>query len=130
MRQKDRRQRIGSEDHETPPDVSREEQVGRFSSGQETLPETSGHTRRGSFGDGQTTNVLVDHGFPGMGFRTAFARRREVTSRASEQGLLEAANRSVFHHRGFTLTWDTSTGDLWLTPTSNPEGWWYEEDAG
>jgi hypothetical protein len=64
-----------------------------------------------------------------MGFRAAFARRKEVTTRASEQGLIEAANRAVFHHRGYTLTWDTETGDLWLTPTSDPAGWSYEEDA-
>jgi hypothetical protein len=64
-----------------------------------------------------------------MGFRTAFARRKEVKSRASELGLIERANREVFHDRGFTLTWDTETGDLWLTPTEHPEGWWYEEDV-
>lgn len=117
----------------------REGRPGRFSSGQETLSETPDHARVGRFSNGQEKDpreslaverVQVDHGLPGMSFRTAFARRKEVTPRASDQGLIEAANRLVFHDRGFTLTWDTATGDLWLTPTANPEGWWYEEDVG
>jgi hypothetical protein len=117
----------------------REGRPGRYSTGQETLSETPDHTRVGHFSNGQEQNqgeagvpgrVRVDHDLPNMSFRSAFARRKEVTSRASDQGLIEAANRSVFHDRGFTLTWDTSTGDLWLTPTANPQGWWYEEDVG
>lgn len=117
----------------------REERPGRFSRGQETLSETPDHTRVGRFSNGQEQNqreaegadgVRVDHGLPDMGFRTAFARRKEITVRASDQGLIEAANRLVFHDRGFTLTWDTATGDLWLTPTANPDGWWYEEEVG
>jgi hypothetical protein len=116
-----------------------EDQAGRFSRGQEVLSETPNHTRVGHFSDGQgrdqavaeaAKRIQVDHGLPGMNFRTAFNRREEVTRRASDQGLIEAANRLVFHDRGFTLTWDTATGDLWLTPTENPEGWWYEEDVG
>jgi hypothetical protein len=114
---------------------------GRFSTGQEVLGETPEHMRVGRFSDGQETmpggapprgarRVRNDHGLPDMGFREAFTRRKEVTSRASEQGLIEAANRLVFHDRGYTLTWDSRTGDLWLTPTANPEGWWYEEDVG
>ncbi len=114
--------------------------VGRFSDGQERLADTPGHARMGRFSDGQETmqgappdpasrRVWIDHGLPGMSFREAFARRKEVTARASEQGLIEAANRMVFHERGYTLTWDTRTGDLWLTPTADPRGWWYEEDV-
>jgi hypothetical protein len=117
----------------------RKEKAGRFSTGQERLPEAPEHTRVGRFSDGQETmpnasqptgRARNDHGLPNMGFREAFARRKEVTARASEQGLIEAANRSVFHERGYTLTWDTETGDLWLTPTADPSGWWYEEDVG
>jgi hypothetical protein len=126
----------GPRTFESPP---REEPPRRFSSGQETLSETPNHTRVGRFSDGQEKDqraaevadrVRVDHGLPGMSFRTAFARRKEITPRASDQGLIEAANRMVFHDRGFTLTWDTATGDLWLTPTANPEGWWYDENVG
>ena len=82
----------------------------------------------GSFSDGQAT-VRIDHGLPTMSFRTAFARRREVVTKASEQGLIERANREVFHGCGYTLTWDTETRDLWLTSTDHPDGWWYQEDA-
>jgi hypothetical protein len=120
------------------------EGVGRFSTGQETTPEAPGNSRIGRFSDGQEKTpdgAGTDrqpsprqagnaHGLPHMEFRAAFARRKEVTSRASEQGLIEEANRTVFHDRGYTLTWDTATGDLWLTPTDRPEGWWYEEDVG
>jgi hypothetical protein len=110
---------------------------GRFSTGQEALA-TDESMRVGRFSDRQADGVeravpiaavQNDHGLSTMGFRTAFARRKEVTSRASELGLIERANREVFHDRGFTLTWDTETGDLWLTPTEHPEGWWYEEDV-
>lgn len=129
-----------SDGQQTADSPAEEEHPGRFSSGQEMLTETPEHTRVGRFSDGQETGrgddgvgerrVRNDHGLSGMSFRKAFARRKEVTSRASEQGLIEAANRAVFHDRGYTLTWDTETGDLWLTPTANPEGWWYEEDVG
>lgn len=136
-----RNERIGrfSDGQGTVESSPREGSAGRFSRGQETLSETPDHTRVGRFSNGQEKDqreaevadgVRVDHGLPGMNFRTAFSRRKEVTSRASDQGLIEAANRLVFHDRGFTLTWDTATGDLWLTPTANPEGWWYEEDVG
>ncbi len=134
-------ERIGrfSDGQETFEPLMGEDHAGRFSRGQEMLSETPKHTKVGRFSDGQETDqrdaeaakkIRVDHGLPGMNFRTAFARRKEVTPRASDQGLIEAANRLVFHDRGFTLTWDTSTGDLWLTPTENPDGWWYEEDVG
>jgi hypothetical protein len=134
-------ERIGrfSDGQGTSESSPREGRPGRFSRGQEKLVETPNHTKVGRFSDGQEKNegeaeaagkVRVDHNLPGMTFRSAFARRKEVTSRASDQGLIEAANRSVFHDRGFTLTWDTATGDLWLTPTADPEGWWYEEDVG
>jgi hypothetical protein len=139
MRKTDRKERTGRfSDGQASADLPPDEPRGRFSSGQEMFSETSEHTRVGSFGDGQgtgqandetTTRIRVDHGFPKMTFRSAFARRKEVTSRASEQGLIEAANRSVFHDRGFTLTWDTATGDLWLTPSPDPDGWRYEEDT-
>jgi hypothetical protein len=109
---------------------------GRFSTGQEQFPSDPEHERIGQFSDGleRPTHAASrqprnDHGLPEMGFRAAFARRKEVTSRASEQGLIEAANRAVFHHRGYTLTWDTETGNLWLTPTVDADGWSYEEDA-
>lgn len=134
-------ERIGrfSDGQGTSESSPREGRPGRFSRGQETLSETPDHTRVGRFGNGREEDqrdadavdrVQVDHGLPDMNFRTALARRKEVTTRASDQGLIEAANRLVFHDRGFTLTWDTATGDLWLTPTANPEGWWYEEDVG
>lgn len=139
MRNTDRKERTGRfSGGRASADLPPEEQRARFSSGQEMLSETPEHTRVGSFGDGQgtgngdhgtATSIRVDHGFPKMSFRSALARRKEVTSRASEQGLIEAANRSVFHDRGFTLTWDTATGDLWLTPSPDPEGWRYEEDT-
>jgi hypothetical protein len=129
-----------SEGQQTSDGPMHEEHAGRFSMGQEMLSETSQHPRVGRFSEGQETiqgedgvgegRARVDHGLPGMSFRTAFSRREQVTPRASEQGLIEAANRLVFHDRGYTLTWDTETGDLWLTPTTNPEGWWYEEDVG
>lgn len=109
---------------------------GRFSTGQEQFPFDPEHERIGHFSDGlerpsdaASRQPRNDHGLPEMGFRAAFARRKEVTSRASEQGLIEVANRAVFHRRGYTLTWDTETGDLWLTPTVNADGWSYEEDA-
>jgi hypothetical protein len=73
--------------------------------------------------------VQVDHGLPEMEFREAFARRHEVTARASQLGLIEQANRQVFHRRGFALTRDPETGDLWLTPTADPEGWSYAPGA-
>ena len=113
---------------------------GRYSTGQEARSENAEHTMVGSFSDGQEAThgsdggerspVQNDHGLPKMSFRTAFARRNEITPRASELGLIERANREVFHDRGFTMTWDTETGDIWLTPTDHPEGWWYEEDVG
>jgi hypothetical protein len=109
---------------------------GRFSTGQEQLSTDPEHDRIGRFSDGlerraDTDSIQPrnDHGLPEMGFRAAFTRRKEITSRASHQGLIEAANRAVFHRRGYTLTWDTDTGDLWLTPTADPNGWSYEEDA-
>jgi hypothetical protein len=101
------------------------ERTGSFAEGQRQT--TEGSEVHGALLDGPGSQN--DHGLSTMGFRTAFARRKEVTSRASELGLIERANREVFHDRGFTLTWDTETGDLWLTPTEHPEGWWYEEDV-
>ena len=73
------------------------------------------------------SDVLVNHGLPNMSYTEARDRRSEVTHVASEQGLIEAANRAVFHRRGFALTWDPDTGDLWLTPTADAEGWSYAE---
>jgi hypothetical protein len=70
----------------------------------------------------------VDHGLPEMTYAEALKHRAEVTAKASELGLIEQANREVFHRRGFALTRDTETGELWLTPTSDPEGWSYAED--
>lgn len=69
----------------------------------------------------------VNHGLPEMGYEEALERRLEVVRRASELGLIEQANRQVFHRRGFALTWAPDTGDLWLTPTADPEGWSYAE---
>lgn len=71
----------------------------------------------------------VDHGLPDMSYEEARAQRLVVTARASELGLIEQANRQVFHARGFALTRDPETGDLWLTPTADPEGWSYGEDG-
>lgn len=76
---------------------------------------------------GETANV--DHGLPEMGFEEAFERRLEVLPRASELGLIEQANREVFHRRGFALTWAPDTGNLWLTPTSDIEGWSYADES-
>lgn len=72
--------------------------------------------------------VQVDHGLPSMSYSEARDRRREVHAVASRQGLIEQANREIFHPRGFALTWDTSTGEMWLTPTADPEGWTYGKD--
>ena len=69
--------------------------------------------------------MMNTHGLPEMTYGEAFERRAEVTKRVSEQGLIEKANREVFHVRGYALTRDTETGDLWLTPTADPEGWEY-----
>jgi hypothetical protein len=76
----------------------------------------------------ECTVTLVDHGLPDMGYDEAFDRRVEVTAKASELGLIEQANRQVFHGRGFALTRDPETGNLWLTPSDDPEGWAYPPD--
>lgn len=70
----------------------------------------------------------VDHGLPDMTLIDAFPLRFIITARASELGLIEAANRAVFHARGFALTRDPATGDLWLTPTTDPEGFIYADE--
>lgn len=70
----------------------------------------------------------VDHGLGEMSMLDAYESRRVVTARASELGLIRAANEQVFHARGFALTRDTETGELWLTPTADPEGWTYAPD--